>query len=765
MSKKILFNFCAVILLFLILGTTSFAALVSKDITAVEVQGNKIISTATILSKIKVKPSEKYSQKLINEDLKRLYMTGFFTDVSIDVQDYNKGVKVIFIVTEKPVIENIIFEGNIAFNEKTLKKVIRSKVDDMLDKGQLKEDIQSIKDFYNLKGFSLTEIDYSADTDPGTNKAKVKVKIKEGGRIKIKMVYVLGNLEFNDKNLLKLLRTKKSSLFRSGFYNEEVFKEDLERIKSFYENAGFLDVEVEPELEYSQSGKDLYITINVKEGNRYSVGQVAIKGNRVISEEEIKENVSLLSGSVFSKDALRDDVFKIQGLYYEKGYMSCQVEPESVLNEATQKVDITYEIDENEITYVEEVKVRGNTKTKDVVIRREIKLLPGEPFNGEKLRRSKERLYNLGFFEEVVFDTEPGTAKNRKNLIVNVKETKTGEFSFGAGYSSVDRFVGFVSIMQRNFDLFNFKNFTGAGQMLDLRAEFGTVRSDYELSFTEPWIFGKPYLFGFDGYQKTHQRETDVGYGYDEERRGGDIRLGKEIGEFLRLDLTQRLEQVKISDVASEATADLKAEEGSNLISGLLFTLTRDTRDSKYSPTKGTVFLASAENAGGILGGDKDFTRYTLGGSLYFKQFEKFVLELKLRAGVVQPYDDTIKVPIYERFYAGGANTIRGYRERRVGPKDTSTNDPLGGEAMLIANLEYTFPIVDVIKGAVFYDVGNIWSKSGDLGEGKFRSGAGVGVRVKTPIGPIKIDYGYPLTPYAGERREGKFYFTMSRGF
>lgn len=764
MHKKSFFRVSVFILAFLVFGKACFA-FVARDITAVEVKGNRVISSATILSKIKTKPNEKYSQKLINEDLKRLYLTGFFTDVSIDVQDYNKGAKVIFIVTEKPIIKEMGFVGNKAFSDKILKKVMRSKVDQMLDKGQLKEDVQAIKDFYSLKGFGLTAIDYAVDADPDTNMARIKIEIKEGSRVKIKMIYVLGNLEFSDKRILKLIRTRRSSLFSSGFYKDDIFNQDTERIRAFYEASGFLDVKVAPELEYGAGGKDLYITINIEEGNRYSVGRLTIKGNRVISEEEIIGKISLTKGAVFSRESLRDDVFKIQGMYFERGYMSAQVTPDSLLNETTQKVDVAYKITENEITYVESVKIRGNEKTKDAVIRREVRLLPGEPFDGEKLRRSKERLYNLGFFEEVVFDTEPGTAKNRKNLIVNVKETKTGEFSFGAGYSSVDRFVGFVNLIQRNFDIANFRNFTGAGQQLALRAEFGTVREDYEVSFTEPWIFGKPFLFGFDGYQRTHKKETDVGYGYDEQRRGGDIRFGKEFGDFLRFDLVQRLEEVEISEVAAEATADLRSEVGTNLINSTSLSMTRDTRDSKFSPRRGTVLFASAENAGGVLGGDKSFTKYTFGSSFYFTQFEKLVLELRFLTGVVQPYDDTAKVPIYERFYAGGANTIRGYRERRVGPRDLVTNDPLGGEAMLIANVEYTFPIVDVIKGAVFYDVGNVWADQEDYGEGKFRSGVGVGVRVKTPIGPIKIDYGYPLTPFAGEKAEGKVYFTVSRGF
>jgi outer membrane protein insertion porin family len=354
-----------------------------------------------------------------------------------------------------------------------------------------------------------------------------------------------------------------------------------------------------------------------------------------------------------------------------------------------------------------------------------------------------------------------------QNLVVNVKETKTGEFSFGGGYSSIDFLIGFVEVTQKNFDIMNFPSFTGAGQLLDIRGQLGMVRHDISISWTEPWIFGYPLAFGFDFYNTAHSRQTDIGWAYDEERTGGDLRFGKEWTETFRTDLTYRLEDIRITNVNDGASQALKDESGSNWISSLNLSLTQDTRDNIYNPTKGYILTGSIEDAGGFLGGDKSFVKGTATAAVYHAFFEKFVLELKVRGGVVNAYGNSDSVPIYERFFAGGANTIRGYKERAVGPRDPGSNDPVGGEALGIGNAELTFPIYEkLIKGAIFYDFGNVHAKAQDFFTwGDIKSGAGLGVRVKTPIGPVKLDYGYPLVPNNDDKRTGEFYFSMSHGF
>jgi outer membrane protein insertion porin family len=534
-----------------------------------------------------------------------------------------------------------------------------------------------------------------------------------------------------------------------------------------YDDIGYLDVEVEPKLDYKDDGTTLDVTFQINEGSLYKVGDVTVTGNLVLPEKDVRSKISLKPGSPFSVRAVRNDTANIRQYYFQYGYLNAVINVERNLNQSTGNIDLMIGIDAKDVVYVGKIEIKGNQKTREIIVRREIRVYPGEKFNGEKIKRSKERIYNLGFFESVSFDTEPTEVPNIQNLIVTVKETKTGEFSFGGGYSSVDMLVGFVEITQRNFDILNFPSFTGGGQNLGIKAELGMVRNNFNVSWTDPWILGFPYLFGFDAYRTSHNQSGDLGWMYDEVRTGGDLRLGKEITDRLYAMATYKLEDVDITNVVSSASQAIKDEEGSNWISSLLLELTYDARDNIYNPTNGFLVNGTLEDAGGIFFGDKNFVKGTGTVALYHTFFEKVVLELKGRGGLVGPYGDSAKVPVYERFYAGGQNTIRGYKERRIGPRDPGSNEPVGGEAILIGNAEVTFPVFEkVIKGAIFYDVGNVWETTQDFMKlNDLKSGAGLGVRVKTPVGPVRVDWGYPLSANYDKSDYGEFYFSMSRGF
>ena len=742
-----------------------------KKVTAIEVKGNKSISTTVILSKIKTKVGTAYSTNIISDDIKRLNELGYFSDIKIDTQDYQDGLKVYIIVVEKLLIEKIIFEGYFSriVREEKLRETIKSKEGQYLDEVQVKEDISVIKDLCVKKGYAQAEVTYKSELSTQTNKIALTITIAPAKRVRIRKIDFRGNKIFTSKRLLKLIKSRKAALFSSGFYKEELLKDDIERLKSFYRREGYTDVKVDYETGYDAHKGRMFIIFTVSEGRKYLIGQVYTKNNVVFTAEEIKKSLKTTGeGKVFSPESIHEDSASIQSLYFDKGYIFAHVSESSYLNPETDKVDVTYSVDEGELGYVDKIKIQGNIKTKDVVIRRELRIFPGERFDGEKLKRSKERLQNLGFFEEVSYDIEPSAMgePNKRNLIVDVKETKTGEFSFGGGYSSVDKLIGFVEIAQKNFDWKNFPYFTGGGQDLRLRAELGSISQNYDLSFTEPWMFDYPISFGFDAYRRQRDRETDVGFGYNEKRTGGDLRLGKELSEYVRVDALYRLEEVNISSVSDNATSDLKKEIGSNVISSLQLGISRDTRDNIYSPSKGYVLGGSIEVAGGPFVGDKDFTKLNATASKYFGLPKSSTIELRLRAGVVDAYGNSKEVPIYERFYAGGAYTVRGYQERKVGPIDSVSKDPVGGEAMLVGNIEYLYPLIDILKAAVFFDVGNVWSKVDDFGSGGYKAGFGFGIRLKTPIGPLRLDYGIPLNNEPGEdKRSGKFYFSVSRGF
>lgn len=767
-SKSYFRLFLSAILLCISLST-SFAADDAKVVKAVDVRGNKTVSSLAILAKVKTQIGQPLSSTTLNEDLKRLYGLGYFTDVKIEQEDMEGGVKVIFLVVEKPVLSEIKIEGNHKIGKDALKKEMQSVTGDFVDQKRIRDDIESIKRLYEKKGFSGATIESTFDVNPDTNQATLKVQINEGLKLRIRKIQVIGNTSLKAGDITKVMKTKAMSWwgwFHSGYLKEDELEEDVERVKALYDEAGFSDVEVTTETETLKEGGDIILKINVVEGKKYVVGTVAFKGNEIAKSEEILKSIKMVQGKPFSRRGLRMDVSNIQDLYFDKGYLSSQIKSESLYNDKTDQVDLNYSIQENQLIYVDKVRVVGNSKTKDIVIRRELRAYPGESFSGAKLKRSKDRLYNLGFFEDVRFDTEDGTTPNSKDLVVSVKEGKTGEFSFGGGYSSIDSIIGFIQIRQKNFDWQNTKTFTGAGQDFGVRLELGAVRKNAELSFTEPWVFGYPYSFGFDIYRKEFNSSSNSGYYFDERRTGFDLRLGKEFTEFDKGLLKYKLEEVDISEISDSASADLKDELGTNLTSSLALTLTHDQRDNIYNPTKGYLLSGTGEVAGGPLGGDRDFVKLFGQASTYYKHFQNNVLELKLRAGIADAYDDSEKVPIYERYFAGGANTIRGYRERRIGPRDTGTDDPIGGEAYWIVNLEETFPIYpDLIKGAIFFDTGNVEAKIGDFGSGGIFSGAGVGARIKTPIGPVKLDMGYPLDDVSGENKKVRFYFSVSQGF
>jgi len=735
----------------------------------VKIVNNQVISSATIRAKLKTTEGIVFSPDVLNEDLKRLYELGYFEDIEIDTEEEEDGYIVSFIVLEKPLIESIVFEGNRAIKEQKLKEEISTKATDMLDRAKLNQDLITIRKLYESEGFQLANVDYDIEMDKATNKAKVKFRISEKQRIRVKAIVFSGNYSIKDKELKKLMVTKTQFLFfvQPGYFKSEEFDADVERIVAYYRDNGYLDVKVEPTFKYSADGTEMHITINIDEAKQYLVGDIRVEGNELFPEKDIRKQLNMKSGKPFSESAMSRDIANIQQYYYDRGYMDCEVDSDKLLDPSTGNINIIYKITEGELIYIDKVRVQGNTKTKDVVIRRELRAYPGEPFHGAEIRRSKERLYNLGYFEEVVFETEPGSAPNKKDLVVTVKEAKTGEFSFGGGYSSVDKLVGFVQINQRNFDALGFPTFTGAGQILNVRAELGNVIQNYIVSWTDPWILGYPLLFGFDAYQTEHKKTEDIGYLFDEKRVGGDIRLGKEFTEYFRADAIYKLEEIDISKVSSTVAQDIKDEEGNNLLSRAGLSLNYDTRDNIFTPTEGFLLRTSAEDVGGFLGGDKDFVKYGISGNTYFNFLDKkVVLELSSSLDFADSYSDTDKVPIYERYYAGGAETIRGYKERGVSPRDKVTNDPIGGNVRFLSSAELTFPLVEkVIKGAVFADAGEVWKEKKDTFNTNLKYGVGVGARIKTPLGPINLDYGWPLSDNYGDAKRGRFYFSMSHGF
>lgn len=737
-----------------------------KLVTAVEVKGNKTISLSSILAKIKTRVGQEYNQNVISDDLKRLYNMGYFDDVRVDRQDVESGVRVIFEVEEKPIVEKITFSKIRYYRPRHLLRKIRTKDGKFLDEKILRDDVRTIEELYEKKGLTSAAIQVEKQVDELTNKVKVHFVINEGQRVRIKKLVFSGNETYSRKRLMRVIKSRPDGLFNSGYLKEKVLEEDLQRVKAFYEKEGFIDAKVTQGSEDLRAGR-IKLVLTVEEGKQYFVDDVTVAGNALFTQDQVLgKMVNIGPGKVFSRDRLSLDLAEVRSMYYDEGYIFANIRESMAINPQTGKVGVKLDVYEGDPAYVNKIKIEGNTRTRDIVIRRELRLYPGDKFDGSKLRRSKERLQNLGYFNEIAYDTGDTALPDHKDLIVQVEEAKTGSFNFGGGYSTVDNLVGFAEIEQKNFDFTNWPTFTGGGQDLVFRTETSATRSNFRLSFTEPWVMDYPVSGGFDLYLTEHDRDNDAGYAYDETRKGVKLRAGKELSEYVDSGLYYRLENIEVDNFEDNVSADLLREEGENNLSVVGTTLSRDTRDNVFNPTKGLYLEGGVDVAGGPFAGDKDFYRLTGKGSYNIPLKYDSVLEFRLRTGVMNDYGDSDYVPIFERFFAGGSRTIRGYDERGVGPLDPGTNDPVGGESMVVGNVELTIPLLEFMKLAAFYDTGNVWKDMEDFGTTNLKSGVGLGLRFKTPIGPINLDYGYPLDDEPGEEsRSGKFYFSVSRGF
>ena len=740
----------------------------NRTVTSVDVRGLVTVAKETCIARVQTKPGNPYRDDVVSEDIRRLYALGYFTDVRVQTEPLSSGLLVVFIVKEKPVIDLVDIQGARRIRHDKALQLIGVAKGQLYDPRRLKEGVDALKAEYQRKGYSRVEIASAVSPNEAANTVAIGVVVDEGPRMRIRGVFVDGNPAFSDKRIRKVMKTKTRWLFAS-IYDEKIVNEDVERVKAFYRKNGYQDVAVASRVLADPSGRGLYAHLSIVEGMQYRVGQVDMTGPQKYPKQAVLQVLRLKPGAVYSQEALQEDLRAIKQFYGDRAYINAQITPSTTIQEPTKIVDVVYAVDERELTYVDRIEIHGNLHTMDKVIRRELRIYPGEPFYGTKIRKSLDRLYNLGYFEEVNVDSKPTARSNAEDLILDVKESKTGSFSFGGGFSSIDKLVGLVELEQRNFDWRNWKTFTGAGQDLRAKIEIGSVRRYLDLSFTEPWLFDQPISFGIDLFNRTRLRSRNLGLAFEEQQRGVGLRLGKELTDAFRVDTSYKLYREEISDVVDDASADLRAEQGRNLISVIGGALSWDERNSRIDPTSGWYTFISSDLAG--LGGDKNFYRFQAGASAYLPHWDRYVLENRVRAGVVRPYSDTEKVPIFERFYAGGSNTIRGFRERRVGPRDPVSNDPIGGEATFLATIEEVYTVMQdergkaILKSSVFFDAGNVWAKTGDFFS-TLEAGTGVGMRVNTPIGPVRLDLGFPITKLEeNDERRPRLHFNISRSF
>ena len=721
----------------------------------IKIKGNKKIDTGAILSRIKSKPGEVYRYDLLRDDLKNIFQLGFFDDVQIHVEDNEKGKIVTFIVKERAVIKKVELDGVKELKEDEIKEVITVKTNRIFNSKELRESIDSIKKLYKEKGYYDSKVTTNLSY-PKEGQVNVTFVIKEGPKIYVKEIKLVGNTVFSDRKLKKVMVTSEKGFFswitESGVLKRVMFQHVAARITAYYHDEGYIEAKVgEPEV--VQEGEWLFITFNIFEGNRFDVGKVDVSGDLITDKNVLLDLIQLRSAKHFSRKTLREDILRITDFYAEKGYAFAEAFPSIDKHDDARTIDLVIDIRKGHLIKVNRILVKGNTRTRDKVIRREMEIKEGGIFDSSALRRSNQKLQRLNFFEEVNVSPEPTLEDNMMDVLVQVKEKPTGTFSIGAGYSSVDHMIFMAEVSQNNF--------LGRGQRLALQANISDANTRYNLSFTEPHIFDSKLLTGIDLYD-WEREYTD----YTKDSNGFSIRFGYPVWEKWYLFWSYGYDDTLLDFDPATASQYIMDSAEINYTSYVRLGLQRDTRDKLYDANQGAHYSFNTKYAGGLLGGDSAFTKLEGNASWYFPLFWKTTFHVKTAAGYVSENTGEGKLPVYEKFYLGGINTIRGFEAGSISPIDPTSQDKIGGDKMWYSNLEFIFPLVAEagLKGLIFYDIGNVYDTNQGWDFSDIKHSIGYGFRWLSPMGPLRLEWGYNLDPDPGEE-QSSWDFTIGGSF
>jgi outer membrane protein insertion porin family len=729
-------------------------------IKKIEFKGNHRISGSTINAAIKTHEGDFYDPQAISQDVDAIWLLGFFDNIEVEVEPYEDGIKIIFLVLERPVVKNINFAGNTKVKTKKLREAVELREGDYLKHYLLKLGEDKIRAIYQEKGFHF--IDVKSEEKRTDGYVDITYNIQEGSKVYIKEIGFEGNKTFSDKRLSKIISTKERKFprfFFQGRFDRDKFNEDIEKMKAFYGSGGWLDADIKWKEQYSPDSSKVFLNVLIDEGERYYVDTINIKGNILFTNTEIGNMLQLKKGSAFLPESLQKDTQNVQMAYGRQGYINASVKTDYTYKQVEPEIDITYDIRENERFFIEKVLISGNDKTKDTVIRRELLFFPGERLDTEKVRISEQRLTGTGYFDSesgtpTDISYEPGTKHNTKNVIVNVKEGRTGILRFGGGFGANAGLFADVSYTDKNFDIFDLPKdwkdfisgnaFRGAGHVVTLRFSPGFQRTEGLFSFQNPSVYDTGYSLGFSANVFRRARED-----YDEERKGGKISVGKQVLRGLRLTLTPNYEVIGIQNIDSNAPQTVKDIEGSSSKLSLELSAVLDRRNSRFFTTKGYEISSSLE----VSGLDVDIVKFMARGQRYhtifdFPNWGKHVLSYGGTFGVVESTTDE-GVPIFERLFAGGSNSIRGFSFRGVGPVDPVSKEQIGGKVLIIGTAEYTMPVYgEMIRSAFFIDAGKADTDINDINLNNLRATLGFGFRVRVPFlgnSVVALDFGFPF--------------------
>lgn len=729
------------------------------------------VSEQVVRANMSLREGTTLDESLIDRDIRSLYRTGLFEFIEVKRETLpTQTVNLVVEVTPKFRILSVNFEGNKAYKNRRLSREAKSVANGSLDERQVKEDSEKIFELYQKNGYNQAQVTYAIDRNRSTGFGTVTFKIREGAKVRISDIRFIGNDHVKARKLRKEMETKKWHLFSwltgGGRFKDDEFDEDLEKLRDAYRELGYLDVEIAEDkitFDYPSASK-LVITVRVSEGRQYRIGDISFTGNKIHPSNYLRLVVRQRKGMIFVPSKLDKDVENIEDFYGRDGHLDTRARLVRIPNLQTGNIDIEYQINESDKFQVESINIEGNTKTKSIVVLRELVLGPGDVFDSVRMKISKLRLENTRFFEDVNVTPESTNIPGRRNLRVALKEARTGNLTFGAGFSSLERAVIFAEITQSNFDLFNRKSFfQGDGQKFRLRMQLGSESSEVVLAFEEPWLFERELALGGQVFRTTSDFNSAF---YQEIRAGGQIYLRKRLFGLIEGTLTYTYEVVDIDNVDPSAPASIQSIAGQTAVSKLGFSLLRDTRDKIINTTRGNRMEFITEVAGGPLAGDVNYYRVEFRGSQFYPvfEFQEQVLALIARAGVVQNFGDSSSVPFFDQYFLGGPQTLRGFEFREVGPKNVF-GEPEGGETYGFFSAEYSFDLVKPIRFAFFYDGGFVNRDAYDFSPAEYNDNFGFGLRLFVAGAPLSLDFGIPLTGDRFNKKGSQFNFSFGTRF
>lgn len=753
-----------------------------KIILRVDVEGNKRVDAEVIRREMRSKPGDAFSAEELNKDVERLWRLRYFDDIRVTREDVEKGIRLVVKVVERPVVQRIRIKGNRRLRDSKLREEIEIKEKSSLQYYVLKLDEVKIRDAYLKDGYQFVEVRH--ETRTVEDGVEVTYRVNEGPKVRIAQVTFTGNTAFPPKKLLKEMTTRPKkfpSFIWPGIFKEADFEADVLKLKEFYRNEGWLDVALGWDFRYSDDRKRMFIEMKVQEGERYYVETLTIRGNRLYSTPEIREALPLTEGGPFSPQKFQDGGTKINDLYGEQGYINSRVRRRRAFSQTGARVHASYDVDEGERIYVDKIKIAGNEKTRDNVIRRELSFYPGERANTAKIRESVDALVGTGYFDlesdqPIKIDTEIGSAPDRRNILIDVIEGRTGTLSLGVGVSSNAGLMGDISYTDANFDITDTPKsledvlqgnaFHGAGQKLTIRFSPGTQRSEVSVAFQDPSYRDGPYSYGAQAFWYNRKYRK-----FEEGRTGAFVTLGKRLARHQVGKLTGGAELIMIDGVGDNVPKPMKDSEGNHVKLSLTPSLEWDTRNHRVFPTQGYKSDMALEAATVNV----NTVKFIAQGKKYYPVaniagWGKHVASLAGTFGAMESYSGD--VPIFERFFAGGAAggyaaSLRGFRYRGISPVDSVYREQIGGNLLLLGTAEYVVPVYkNYVRAVAFFDTGAVQEDVFDFMKlGDFRASVGVGARIWLPFlgqGHISLDLAMPIKSKSEDDKQ-VFSFSLGR--